>query len=218
MPDALYDTGRQYLIDNDEINWEDDLDIFCHLCSGYAHSVAHTWLADVSGVGGGTIVKSSPALTGKAQPSGCLRADNTSFPSVTGPVCQSIVIAKGDPAQPSTAKLIHYLDGLSLATIATTASGTVTAIQVDPLRHAIGTGTVMNKIAGTGPAQLTVTAAYSVGQRNLLINSVTGPINQGATYSFAYQVNGGVSGLPVTPDGNNINLTWNATSPFIVRV
>jgi hypothetical protein len=101
-------------------------------------------------------------------------------------------------------RLIAFYDGKFRVEIAATAAGGATSITPEDLPAPIPSGGTLSLISGTGPATVTTSAVGALGDRTLAVTALASGITAGAVYE--YIVTG--AGLPITPDGNNINITW----------
>ena len=180
------------------------------LTSGYAFSAAHQFLSDIVA---GNRVAISPALTGKSMTVNIFNASAVTLPSVSGSqvVAYALFIDTGTEA---TSRLIFFEDARAQVEVAVTATGGATAVTTEDLPVPIASGATLTKISGTGDATLTTTALAAAGARSIAVSAVTtGPV-AGAVYEYPAS---GV-GLPVTPNGGNITITFDAGTYKIFRV
>lgn len=107
MANALYAKGREGFLDG-SIDW-DTHTIKCVLIDAADYTVdlaAHDNLDDVPS---GARVGTPQTLANKSVTNGVADADDVTFSSVTGDVCEGILIYK-DTGVESTSRLIAYLD------------------------------------------------------------------------------------------------------------
>lgn len=107
MANALYDFGRQSFLTGN-ISWLNDNIKVCLVdTNDYTVNLAtHQYLSDIAG---GAIVATSGNLSGKSATAGVADADDATFTTVTGDVCEALVIYK-DTGTASTSTLIAYID------------------------------------------------------------------------------------------------------------
>lgn len=204
----LFDPGREGFLAG-EIDWDTAV-IKVSLVRGYTFSASHKFVSDVTGAGG-TLVSTSAALGSKTITNGIADAADTSFTSVAAGsaipcyiIYQSSAVTGGADVATSAQRLISYHDGKFQLTIAANASTSATSITIDPLLAAIANGAPLTKISGTGPTTITTSATGAAGVRTLSVTA----LSSGANADAVYEVAASGTGLPITPDGNNINLTF----------
>ena len=149
---------------------------------------------------------------GKTQALGLCTASNSSLVATAAVACASIVVFY-DTGTDSTARLIAYIDGIQELIIPVTYTSGQTSIACVGVNGAplgnMANGTVINLISGTGPATITLSAAYTAGGYVLTTSSTGSGITAGAIYGGA--VTG--CGLPFTPSvGQTVNLVWDPTN------
>jgi len=204
----LFDPGREGFLAG-EIDWDTAV-IKVALVRGYTFSASRKFVSDVTGAGG-TLVATSAALGSKTVSNGVADAADTSFTSVAAGsaipcyiVFQSSAVGGGADVAAGSQRLISYHDGKIQLTIAATASSSATSIAIDPLLAAIASGATLTKVSGTGPTTITTSATGAAGARTLSVSA----LSSGASADAVYEVAASGTGLPITPDGNNINLTF----------
>lgn len=204
----LFDPGREGFLDG-SIDWDTAV-IKVSLVRGYTFSAAHKFVSDVTGAGG-TLVSTSAALGSKTVTNGIADAADTSFTSVAAGaaipcyiIYQSSAVTGGADVAASSQRLISCHDGKIQFTVAAAATTGATSITIDPLLAAIPSGATLTKISGTGPTTITTSATGAAGARTLSVSALSGDLSADAVYEVAATG----TGLPITPDGNNINLTF----------
>lgn len=106
MINQLYDFGREGFLDG-QVSWSSNT-IRAVLVDTAAYTFSratHQWLSDIDA--SARIATSAP-FTGKTIAAGIAGADAAVFTSVTGPVCQALVIYR-DTGTASTSRLIAYI-------------------------------------------------------------------------------------------------------------
>src|SRR5277367_682209 len=162
-------------------------------------SISNNW-SELSGC----LVGTATNLSGESAAQGIANASTLTFTSVSGNTCQAIALFKNTGTS-STSKLIALISGDFIVTVAQNASSSATTIFVDPLKYGIANGTVLTFSNG---ASATLSSGASAGARSLSVSSTAASISAG-NVALAPQTN---SGLPVTPNGNNIVVTWDTGS------
>lgn len=147
----------------------------------------------------------SPTVTG-----GVADAADPTFTSVTGNSVEALAIYK-DTGTESTSRMIAIIDGRQIVTCAATAATSATSIPVERLVAGIPNSTVL---AFSNGQTATLTAAANAGDRTLTVSALGGSVTAG---SRADAPSTG-SGLPVTPNGGNINVTFDNGSSRIFKL
>lgn len=150
----------------------------------------------------GAVIGTPATLASKTVAGGVADAADVTFTAVTGNSVEALAIFK-DTGTPSTSRMIAFLDGKHRVTCNTTAASSATSIFVEPLAAGIASGQVL--IFST-PASATLSASAAAGDRVLTVSALAAQITAG---SFA-TANATSSGLPVTPNGGNINVTFDS--------
>lgn len=106
MTNQMYDFGREGFLDG-QISWSSNtIRAVLVDTAAYTFSKAtHQWLSDISA--DARIATSAP-LSNKTIAAGIAGADAAVFTTVTGPVCEAIVIYR-DTGTASTSRLIAYI-------------------------------------------------------------------------------------------------------------
>lgn len=168
----------------------------------YTFSTAHDFLDDVAG--SARVVTLGADLSNKSFSNGVWDADNYTFTGLAGTEDDIAgLIYYYHTGTESTSSLLYFDDDTFTATAAQAASTSDTTVYVDPLKHDIANGATL---AFSGGTSATLTAGASAGDRSLTVSSLSAGIAAGETATAT------VSGttFPLTPDGNNINVTIDA--------
>jgi hypothetical protein len=207
----LYNLARQRFAQGN-INWNSD-DIRAILVSAaYApNQDTHEFLSDIAA---GNRIGSAVALANKTSVLGVLDADDVTFTSVPGGTDARAVVLYRHNASENAAALIAYLDGRFRLTIAANTSSQA-AFTVDPLSFAVANSAVLTRISGSGPASVTLSSSGggAAGARTLTANT-----NVSMVQGDVYEANISGANLPITPNGGNINLTWDNGANKILRL
>lgn len=159
--------------------------------------------------GGANAVGLSAAFTTKTKANGVADADDVTFTAVTGSAVEGVVIVR-DTGTASTSELVALVTGKFLGVVAADAASSATTIWVDkPLPANVASQSVA---FSNGITATTVTG--TAGQRNLSCAALSGAIaagNQGLIVLSG-------SGLPVTPNGGNIVVAWDAGANRIFKL
>jgi hypothetical protein len=150
-----------------------------------------------AGLVGAKVTLTSPTVT-----SGVADAADVTFTAVTGNACQAIAIFK-DSGTPTTSPMVTWIDGRQIVTCAATTASSATTLPVERLRGGIPNGTVL---AFSNGASATLSALASAGDRTLTVTSTAATITAGNRADAPVTA----AGLPVTPNGGNIVVTWDS--------
>jgi len=147
----------------------------------------------------GCLIGAKVPLTSPTKLAGVADAADTTFTSVSGSPVQAVIIFQ-DTGTASTSRLACLITGKFIVTCAATT--TATTIPVEPLTAAIPNGAVLT-FNGAGSTQVaTLSSLANVGDRALTVASTTVTAGNRALAPATG------SGLPVTPNGGNILVTW----------
>ena len=172
----------------------------------YTYSDAHEFLSDVAVAGR---VATSGNLASKTFTNGVFDTADFTFTAATGDPSEALILFI-DTGTASTSRLIAFISGRDRVQVAAAASTGGTSITVEDLPGAIASGVTMTLVSGTGPATIVTSASAAAGARSISVTSLSGNLSADAVYEYA--VTG--SGLPVTPNGGDINVTVNASGWF----
>ena len=218
MANQLFDPGREGF-GLGEIDWDTAV-IKVSLVRGYTFSAAHKFVSDVTGAGG-TLVATSAALASKTGTNGVLDAADTVFTSVAAGaaipcyiIYQSSAVTGGADVAASAQRLISYHDGLQLVTVAAVTATSGTSLVVDPLLAGVACGVTLTRVSGTGPTTIVTSATAAAAARTMTVSALSGASVVNDVYSVAISGNG----LPITPDGNNISLTFDNGASKIIKI
>jgi len=218
MSNQLFNPGREGFLAG-EIDWDTAV-IKVALVRGYTFDATDKFVSEVTAAGG-TLVATSSALGSKSLTDGVADAADVTFTSVaagsaiTGIIIfQASAVTGGADVAASSQRLIAWLDGNQLITLAANASSGATSITVDAILANIASGATLTKVSGTGPTTATMSSSASAGARTISVSALSSSASAEAVYSVPVSGNG----LPITPDGNNITLTWDNGSNKIFKL
>lgn len=177
---------------------------------GYAVCIGPSGAGDNWDDFDGALVGTAQTLTSPTITNGVADAADVTFTAVSGNTVEALGIYK-DTGTPSTSKMIALITGKHIVTVARDASASDTTLWVEPLAAAIPNSTVLTFSNGFSA---TLTAAPSAGARSLSVSSLANAIAAG--HRALAPATG--SGLPVTPNGGNIVVTWAAAVPNIFKL
>lgn len=154
----------------------------------------------------GCLVGTAQTLTSPTVTAGVADAADTTFTSVSGASVEAIGIYK-DTGTASTSRMVALVSGKHIVTADAQASASATTIVVEPLAAGIPNGTVLTFSNG---ASATLSAGANAGDRALTVSALAAIVTSGSR-ALAPATS---SGLPVTPNGGNIVITWSASGIF----
>jgi hypothetical protein len=152
----------------------------------------------------GCVVGSAVTLGTPTVVSGVAGAANSTFTAVTGASVEAILIYK-DTGTASTSRCAAFVDGRQIVTCAAQAAVSATTIAVERLNGAIPNGTILTFSNG---ASATMSALANAGDRTVTVSSLAAIVTAGSRADAP--ITG--SGLPVTPNGGDITVAWDAVS------
>ncbi|MBO0884368.1 MAG: hypothetical protein J2P17_29370 [Mycobacterium sp.] len=158
----------------------------------------------------GCLVGTKVNLTSPTATAGVADAADVTFTSVSGATVEAVVIFR-DTGTASTSTMAAFIDGRQIVTCAATAASSATSVAVERLRGGIPNGTT---IAFSNGASATLSSLASAGDRTLTVSSLAAQITAGSRGDAP--ITG--SGLPVTPNGGNITLTFDNGSNKIFAI
>lgn len=167
---------------------------------GYAVCIGPSAAGDNLDDFSAALVGTAQTLTSTTITNGIADAADPSFPSVTGNSSEALMIWK-DTGTESTSRMIYFYDGQQIVTVAAAVSASATSIPVERLQGGIPNGTVLTFSNGQSA---TLTAAANAGDRTLTVSALASGLAAGNRASAPITS----SGLPVTPNGGNINVTF----------
>lgn len=147
-----------------------------------------------------SIVGSKVNLTSPTIVNGVADAADPTFTAVTGNQCEAYFIIR-DTGTNSTSEMVALVTGKQIVTCAAQAASSSTTIAVERLRGGIPNGTVL---AFSNGASATLSALANAGDRTITVSSTAATITAGSRALSVYTG----SGLPVTPNGGNILVTF----------
>lgn len=148
----------------------------------------------------GGLVGTAVNLTSPTATQGVADAADVTFTAVSGATVESIMIFR-DTGTSSTSVMTAYIDGRQIVTVSATAASSATTVFVERLRGAIANGTVL---AFSDGHSATLSAGANAGDRQLTVSALASGITNGSRADAPYTG----SGLPVTPNGGNITVTF----------
>jgi len=158
----------------------------------------------------GCLVGAKVNLTGPTVTAGVADANDTTFTSVSGASVEAVAIFK-DTGTPSTSRMVCLITGKFIVTCATTANAAATSIPVDKLPFAIPNGTVL--VFSNG-ASATLSALANAGDRTLTVSALAAQVTVESRALAPITA----SGLPITPNGGNIVITYDSGANRIFKL
>jgi hypothetical protein len=146
------------------------------------------------------VVGTAQTLTSPTVTAGVADAADVTFSSVSGATVEAILIYK-DTGTASTSRVAALIDGRHIVTCAATAASSSTTIAVERLAAGIPNGTVLTFSNG---ASATLSALANAGDRTVTVTSTAASISAGSRADAPATS----SGLPVTPNGGSITITF----------
>jgi hypothetical protein len=157
------------------------------------------------------LVGTAQTLASKTVTSGVFDAADVTFPTVAAGAAIELVVIYEDTGVESTSRVIAVNNGKQSVVCAADAATSATTIWVERLGAGIPNSTAMTFSNGQAA---TLTALASAGDRSLTVSALGGPVTAGRRASAP----GTGSGLPVTPNGNDIACAWDAGANRIFKV
>lgn len=146
------------------------------------------------------VVGTAQTLTSPTVTQGVADAADVTFSAVTGATVEAILVYR-DTGTASTSRVASLIDGRHIVTCAAQAAATSTSIAVERLSAGIPSGTVLTFSNG---ASATLSALANAGDRTVTVSSTAAIITAGSRADAPATS----SGLPVTPNGGSITITW----------
>lgn len=154
----------------------------------------------------GALVGSLQTITSPTVVNGVADAADPTFTAVTGASVEAFVIIR-NTGTPSTSRMAFFNDGRHIVTCAAQAAASATTVAVERLTAGIPNGTVL---AFSNGASATLSALANAGDRTITVTALAAIITAGSRADAP--VTG--SGLPVTPNGGNISITFASSGPW----
>lgn len=148
------------------------------------------------------VVGTPQTLTTPTVGSGVADAADVTFSSVSGNTVEAIMIYK-DTGTASTSRVAALIDGRHIVTCAAQAAVSATTIAVERLVAGIPNGTVLTFSNG---ATATLSALANAGDRTVTVSALAAIVTAGSRADAPVTS----SGLPVTPNGGSISITWDS--------
>lgn len=168
--------------------------------TGYAVNLGPSAASNFFDDFNGCLVGAKVNLTGNTITTGIADANDVTHTSVTGASVEAVGIIR-DTGTDSTSEMVALVTGKHIVTCAVQAAASATSITVDKLIAGIPNSSVL---AFSNGASATLTSAANAGDRSLAVSSLAAII----TANSRALANATGSGLPVTPNGGNIVITW----------
>jgi len=148
----------------------------------------------------GALVGTAQTLTTPTVTAGVADADDVTYSAVSGATVEAIGIYK-DTGTASTSRMAAFVDGRHIVTCAAQAASSATTVAVERLAAGIPNGTVLTFSNG---ASATLSALANAGDRTITVAALAAIITAGSRADAPATS----SGLPVTPNGGSITITW----------
>lgn len=148
----------------------------------------------------GALVGTAQTLTTPTVTAGVADADDVTYSSVSGATVEAIGIYK-DTGTASTSRMAAFIDGRHIVTCAAQAASSATTVAVERLAAGIPNGTVLTFSNG---ASATLSALANAGDRTITVTALAAIITAGSRADAPATS----AGLPVTPNGGSITITW----------
>lgn len=174
---------------------------------GYCVNLGPSAVADNWDDFSAAIVGTKQNLANKTATNGVADADDVTFSSVTGATVEAVAIFE-DTGTETTSQMIALITGKHIVTAAASIAA-ATTLPVERLVAGIPNSTVLAFSTGQSA---TLTAAANAGDRTLTVSSTTVTV---AARALAPATG---SGLPVTPNGGNIAIAWDANVNRIFKL
>lgn len=167
---------------------------------GYCVNLGRSASADFYDDFDASIIGAKTNLTSPTITSGVADAADVTFTAVTGNQSEAIFIIR-DTGTSATSEMVALVTGKFIVTCAVTTASTATSLPVERIPGGIASGAT---IAFSNGASATLSAPATAGDRTLTVTSTAATISAGSRGVAAASG----SGLPVTPNGGNIVITW----------
>jgi hypothetical protein len=155
-------------------------------------------------------VSTDQTLGSKTATAGVADAADISFPGWASTTVEAIAIYKDTGAE-GTSRMIYLSIGKILVKVASDAASSATTLWVEPLEAGIPNGSA---IVFSNGVTATLSGAASEGARSLSVSALPGAIAAG--HQALAPATG--SGLPVTGNGNALNVAWPAGANRIFKL
>lgn len=158
----------------------------------------------------GALVGSLVNLTSPTVTSGVIDAADPTVAAVTGASVEGYAILR-NTGTGSTSRMVALVDGHQIVTCAAAAATSATSVAVERLRGPIANGATL--VFSNG-ASATLSAQANAGDRLLTVSALAAAITAGSRADAAYMN----SGLPVTPNGGSITITFDNGANKIAKI
>lgn len=167
---------------------------------GYAVNLGPSTSSDFFDDFDGSLVGAKVNLSGNSIVAGVADANDVTFTTVSGASVEAIAIIR-DTGANGTSEMVAFIPGKHIVTCNTQANSSAVTIPVEPLVAGIPNSTVLTFSNG---ATATLSALATAGDRALTVTALAANVTAAAR-ALAPATG---SGLPVTPNGGNIVVTW----------
>lgn len=167
---------------------------------GYAVCIGPSGAGDNWDDFSAAVVGTPQTLTSPTITNGVADAADVTFTSVSGNTVEALALYK-DTGSEATSKMIALITGKHIVTVAKDAASSDTTLWVEPLAAGIPNSTVLTFSNGFSA---TLSGSASAGARSLSVSSLANAIAAG--HRALAPATG--SGLPVTPNGGNIQVNF----------
>ena len=147
------------------------------------------------------VVATSGNMGTKTVADGVIGCADFSLTTVSGDQCEALVWYY-DSGSPATSRLIFFNDGKTRVAVASDALISATTLWIEPLERNLAAGTT---IVLSNGVTATLSAPATAGARSLAVNAMSAAVAAGHSGDAAYTG----SGLPITPNGNDISVAIN---------
>lgn len=168
--------------------------------TGYVVNLGPSTAGDFFDDLNGCLVGSKVNLTSPTIVQGVADAADPTFTSVSGASVEAVGIIR-DTGTDSTSETVALITGDFVVTCAAQASASATSVAVERLPAGIPNGSVL---AFSNGASATLSGAAAAGDRTLTVTALAAIITAGSRALAPATA----SGLPVTPNGGNIVITF----------
>jgi len=173
--------------------------ISAYTSGGYAVNYGPSTVSDMYDDVSACIVGTDQTLGTKTVVAGVADAADPSWSVVAGGNVVRLIVIYKDTGTPSTSRIIGYLTGKHIVTVAAAAAGSATSVAVDPLTNAIPNGAVL---AFSNGRTATLTAGANAGDRTLTVSALANALAAGnralapiTSSNFPLTTNGGPVGV-----------------------
>lgn len=153
-----------------------------------------------------TLIGTAQTLTSPTVTNGIADAADPTFTAVSGASVEAFAVYK-DTGTASTSTMLFLNDGRHIVTCAAQAAASATSVAVERLTAGIPNGTILTFSNG---ASATLSALANAGDRTVTVSALAAIITAGSRADAPMTG----AGLPVTPNGGNISITFPSSGPW----